>query len=74
MGSGAMIPKPTDHIIPPDVWRVPVHSAGLSPRHRLPYSIAADTGVHEIGKVSGETESKNGCRKYRRKIAEMLLT
>ncbi len=34
MGCGARIPKPTGHIIPPDVWNAPVHSAGSSPRHR----------------------------------------
>ena len=27
--------------------------------------------MHEIGKVSGETESKNGCRKYRRSTVEL---
>ena len=60
MGSGAMIPKPTGHIIPPDVSRVPVHSAGSSPRHRLSYYLATAAGHRraEIGKVSGETESK----------------
>ena len=64
IGFGGNTPKPIGHIIPPNVWRVPAHSPGLSPLHRLPYQrLPLDTGVWENRKVSGETASENGLRK-----------
>ena len=34
MGLGAMIPKPSGHIIPPDVWKATAHSDRMYDRHR----------------------------------------
>jgi len=65
MGSGAMISKPTGHIIPPVVWKAMVHAAGSSPRHWLTYSKKPlDTQVRGIGKGSAGTRPK----KWRGKV------
>ena len=37
MGYGTRMPKPSAHIIPPDMRKAPVHSAGSLPCHRLTY-------------------------------------
>jgi hypothetical protein len=37
MGCGTRTPKPSAHIMPPDVWKAPVHLAGSSPFHSLMY-------------------------------------
>ena len=73
MGSGAMISKPTGHIIPPVVWKAVVHAAGSSPRHRLMYSKKPpETQVRGIGKGSAGTGPKNGREKYCRSTVEIV--
>ncbi len=37
MGCSTRMLKPNAHIIPPDEWKAPVHSAGSFPCHRLRY-------------------------------------
>ena len=72
MVSGAMVSKPTGHIISPVVWKAMVHASGLSPRHRLTYSKKPlDTQVRGIGKGSAGTGPKNGEKKYCRSTVEI---
>jgi hypothetical protein len=55
------MPKPSAHIIPPNVWKATVQSDGLSPCHRQQYGQKlTDTIVCKIGKVSAETSVKMG--------------
>ena len=67
MGCGTRMPKPSAHIILPNVCKATVHSAGLSPCHRQRYGQKpTEAIVRKIGKVSAETSVKNGRQKSRR--------
>ena len=59
MGSGSRMPKPSANIIPTDVWKAPVHSAGSSPSHRLTYGKNPPAAmVGQKHNPSGETARK----------------
>ena len=59
MGCGTRMPKPSAHIIPPDVWKAPVHSAVPLPCHRLTYGKNPPaTMVGQKHNPSGDTARK----------------